>query len=126
MSAIERIQLEAITKVTFLPLADPALRRADPVQALYAARRLRALVITEELDAVKHARAAGSAWSEIGLALGMSRQACHERFSVLVRLADGPHLDVDQLLDDPARRAPRPRRAPKTGGRQVSKRRRRR
>jgi hypothetical protein len=50
---------------------------ARPLEELHAAE----LRIRAELPAaVAVARAAGASWADIGTALGMSRQAAHERF----------------------------------------------
>ena len=46
---------------------------------------LRAVVTRLELDLVALARAQGFSWTEIGAALGVSRQAAHKRFAAVVR-----------------------------------------
>jgi hypothetical protein len=69
------------------------IARGTPLEQLAGASaltdRLRALG-DELLDSyVEAARASGSSWTEIGCALGTSKQAAHERFGAL---AD-PHPD---------------------------------
>jgi hypothetical protein len=69
-------------------LADVADYQAadDPVSALSAARWAAQEVEALERSLVRHARSQGSSWALIGYALGVSRQAAHERYS-------GPDLD---------------------------------
>jgi hypothetical protein len=82
----------AAAEITFLPLADPERRENDPIRALQAAHDLRILLGLAELAAVRHARQAGWTWSEIGEALGITRQAAQQRFGVL--------LDEEDQADD--------------------------
>jgi hypothetical protein len=70
----------------FARLADLEHRQLDPIKALEAARDLRALIGSAELDAVRHARQAGWTWGEIGESLGISKQAAQQRFGLLVDL----------------------------------------
>lgn len=106
----------------FLPLADPERRQADPVRALQAARDLRILISVGELGAVRQARLDGSTWSDIGDALGMSKQAAQQRFGLLVDFAAGADVEGLDLVAGP--RPPRNRPGPKSGSRQQPKRRR--
>ncbi len=76
----------------FARLADLEHRQLDPIKALEAARDLRALIGSAELDAVRHARQAGWTWGEIGESLGISKQAAQQRFGLLVDLADGAEV----------------------------------
>ncbi len=110
----------------FLPLADPGRRDLKPMRALEAAHDLRVMMAIAELGAVRRARASGRTWAEIGEALGTTRQGAHDRFAVLVQLAEaGPTLDVAQAVEAIAQE-PRARRAPANeGGRQQRKARRR-
>lgn len=55
--------------------------RAAAVAALRRAATARDLAAAELAAAVKLARAAGVTWAAIGAALGMSRQAAHERWT---------------------------------------------
>ena len=66
----------------------------DDLTELSGAWPLQALGVLAEIDrwqrplldqAVIAARAAGSSWSEIGKALGVTRQSAHERFRTVVR-----------------------------------------
>ena len=57
-----------------------AVRSSDPQEALRAVTALRALADRIERRAVAAARAQGWSWSQIGDALGVSRQAIHKRF----------------------------------------------
>ncbi len=76
----------------FYCLANLAHRQLDPIKALEAARHLRSLIGSAELDAVRHARQAGWTWVEIGESLGISKQAAQQRFGLLVDLADGAEV----------------------------------
>jgi hypothetical protein len=77
----------AVTSITSY-LADVEAQEAadDPVSALCAARWAAQDVEALERSLVRHARSQGSSWALIGYALGVSRQAAHERYS-------GPDLD---------------------------------
>ena len=55
-------------------------RTHDPIAALFAAHQLRDLVGLAEVEAVRFARQANWTWSEIGEALGTTKQAAHQRF----------------------------------------------
>ena len=44
-------------------------------------------------DGVERARHAGASWSEIGQALGMTRQGAFQRFGALRQLHDEPELE---------------------------------
>jgi len=68
---------------TFLPLADPDRRAADPIRALRAARDLRVLLARAETDAATHARAQRHSWTEIGHQLAISKQAAQQRLGPL-------------------------------------------
>jgi predicted DNA-binding protein (UPF0251 family) len=71
-------------EVAFLPLADPARRRQDPLAALVAARELRMLIGAAELEAVGLAHRDGWTWADIAQCLGISRQAVQQRFGPLI------------------------------------------
>ena len=85
---------------TYIALADAERRRLDPLAALVAARQLRDLIDQAVVDAVlsaRQARAAGAgagrySWSEIGDALGTSRQAAQQRYGLFADLADGAEI----------------------------------
>jgi hypothetical protein len=64
-------------------LADVAyhLAAGDPVCALSAARWAAQEVEALERSLVRHARSQDASWGAIGFALGVSRQAAHERYS---------------------------------------------
>ncbi len=74
----------------YTDLALPERRAEDPLRALRAAHALRIVLDLGEGDAVRHARQArktGSgiySWSEIGEALGISKQAAQQRFGLFV------------------------------------------
>ena len=44
-------------------------------------------------DEVERARHAGASWSEIGQALGMTRQGAFQRFGAVRQRHDGPELE---------------------------------
>ncbi len=69
-------------EVAFLPVADPERRRLDPLGALVAALELRTLIDAAEFDAVRHARQTGWTWTDIGEAMGTTRQAAQQRFGI--------------------------------------------
>lgn len=51
-----------------------------PVARLAAIAGAKADLAREEAAAVRHARIHGMSWAEIGLVLGVSKQALHKRF----------------------------------------------
>ena len=57
---------------------------ARPLLAVYATTRLQADAETQQLEAVRMAKAAGFSWDEIGDALGMSKQSAWEKFADLL------------------------------------------
>lgn len=52
----------------------------NPVTRLAAIARAKSELAREEAAAVRHARNHGLSWAEIGVVLGVSRQALHKRF----------------------------------------------
>jgi DNA-directed RNA polymerase specialized sigma24 family protein len=60
-------------------LARRALNEELPMGALYAIVALRGRLREAELAAVEGARARGANWEDIAAALGVSRQALHQR-----------------------------------------------
>ena len=52
----------------------------DPAAGLAAARALRDLADRLELLHVEHARRLGWSWQQVAVALGVSRQAVHQRY----------------------------------------------
>ncbi|QTI71672.1 hypothetical protein QNM97_14145 [Gordonia sp. L191] len=52
----------------------------NPVTALAAVARRRAEIARDEEVAVRRARAAGLSWAEIGVLLGVSKQAMHKKY----------------------------------------------
>ena len=57
-----------------------ALEHPDPVQALRAAAALQSDVDGITTVLVRRARISGLTWAEIAFALGVSRQAVHQRY----------------------------------------------
>ena len=53
----------------------------EPLAAAVAARTLAPLAAAVEREMVARAHARGASWTEVGEALGMTRQAAHERFT---------------------------------------------
>jgi hypothetical protein len=76
----------------YTDLALPERRAEDPLRALRAAHALRIVLDLGEGDAVRHARRAGSTWSEIGESLAITKQAAQQRFGLLVDLAAGAEV----------------------------------
>lgn len=52
----------------------------SPVARLAAIARAKSDLAREESAAVRHARHHGLSWAEIGVVLGVSKQALHKRF----------------------------------------------
>ncbi|AWH95451.1 sigma factor-like helix-turn-helix DNA-binding protein [Dietzia psychralcaliphila] len=52
----------------------------SPVAQLAAIAEAKTALAREESAAVRHARLHGMSWAEIGLLLGVSKQALHKRF----------------------------------------------
>lgn len=52
----------------------------SPVDRLAAIAEAKAQLAREEAAAVRHARLHGMSWAEIGVIMGVSRQALHKRF----------------------------------------------
>lgn len=52
----------------------------SPVDRLAAIARAKGEIAREEAAAVRHARLQGMSWAEIGMVLGVSKQALHKRF----------------------------------------------
>lgn len=61
--------------------ASNAQAETDPYAAASHLRNLRHTVADVEVNLVRLMRAGGHSWESIGDALGMSRQAAHERFN---------------------------------------------
>ncbi len=77
-------------EITFLPLADPERRAADPIRALEAARDLQITLGIGSQSAASQARAQGRTWTEIGDALNITKQAAQQRFGLLADLYSDP------------------------------------
>jgi DNA-directed RNA polymerase specialized sigma24 family protein len=60
---------------------------SDPEVGLRAVRALRTLLEKLEAIQVTHARSLGWSWQEIALALGVSKQAVHQKYAGGRRLA---------------------------------------
>jgi hypothetical protein len=69
------------SELLFLPLADPERRRRDPIQALSTAKALDLLLKVARENAVIEARRAGWTWDNVADALGITRQAAHDRYA---------------------------------------------
>jgi DNA-directed RNA polymerase specialized sigma24 family protein len=54
---------------------------ADPLVGLRAVRALRTLLEKLETIQVTHARSLGWSWQDIALALGVSKQAVHQKYA---------------------------------------------
>ena len=57
---------------------------SDPVAGLGAVRRLQVLVDEEALFQVRRARGAGVSWGRIGEEMGVTAQAVHRKFALMV------------------------------------------
>lgn len=66
------------------PATQPA-RDAEHFRRIVAANKAVASAQSELEAAVRAARAAGDSWSAIGVALGVSKQAAHERYGKHLR-----------------------------------------
>jgi hypothetical protein len=79
----QELERAAADAELWLDSLDPATNRADdPIDLRRIGLALRSLAVEQrELDeGVAAARANGRSWSEIGLVLGISRQAARERY----------------------------------------------
>lgn len=63
----------------------PAATELFSPQTIAEVVDLRMIVFRIEVELVGLARAQGFSWTEIGAALGVSRQAAHRRFAAAVR-----------------------------------------
>lgn len=52
----------------------------SPIDRLAAIAHTKAEIARQEAAAVRHARLQGMSWAEIGMVLGVSKQALHKRF----------------------------------------------
>lgn len=75
----EAVKMRLSDMATAWGAADPALIVDNDLHGLAVLSTLLDEVIAEE---VTHARESGASWSEVGRALGMSRQAAQQRFGV--------------------------------------------
>ncbi len=88
-------------EITFLPLADPQRREADPMRALAAAHDLQILLGLGSQGAANWARKQGWTWSQIGEVLGITKQAAQQRFGLLADVFNDPAAEFAE--DAPAR-----------------------
>lgn len=89
-------------------------QRPDPLVALHANREAVLLLTTQRYLAVAGARAAGATWTQVGEALGVTRQSVHEAYRRTltlqheVRHALGEQIDAEfqDAYDDAVRPLP--------------------
>ncbi len=65
---------------TSLTILELALLDPEPLKALRACRSLQRTITDEIQDRVFDARAQGATWDDIGLVLGITKQAAQQRF----------------------------------------------
>ncbi len=88
-------------EITFLPLADPERRAADPIRALEAAHDLQITLGIASQSAASQARAQGRTWTEIGDALNITKQAAQQRFGLLADLYSDPAAEYAEDAPPP-------------------------
>ncbi|HYI46438.1 MAG TPA: hypothetical protein VE174_13355 [Actinomycetota bacterium] len=64
---------------------EEAIRDDRPIEALIATRRIGEIVTERTKEAARVATEGSSSWSDVGEALGMTRQAAHEKLRERVR-----------------------------------------
>ncbi len=64
---------------------EDAIRDGRPIEALIATKRLGEIISDRAKEAARAATAGTSSWTDVGKALGMSRQAAHEKLRAQVR-----------------------------------------
>ena len=62
-----------------------AIRDGRPLETLVATRRLGEIINARAKEAARAATAGSASWTDVGKALGMSRQAAHEKLRAQVR-----------------------------------------
>jgi hypothetical protein len=96
-------------------LLSAVLTGPDPGERLLAVAGLRRELDTTETELAADALRAGMTWSQIGAALGISKQAAHRRHShgvsLLDRAAEAQHRGSRAIVSNEARRAVRIARA---------------
>lgn len=96
----------AVSAGTLEQLARDAVEIADPETALRALSALRVELDALEPDLVARALRAGSSWSQIARALGISKQAAHHKFRHLSeQTGEWTSTDPKILVTSEARRA---------------------
>jgi hypothetical protein len=65
---------------TSILILESALMGPDPLLSLRACRSLQSTLADEVQGRVFDARAQGAAWEQIGMALGITKQAAQQRF----------------------------------------------
>jgi len=79
---LSELGAEADVKWNAASVALAAVRKANPLEALWLLTRAVSVDVDIEVErAVKAARLAGRSWSEIGEAVGVSKQTAHNRYS---------------------------------------------
>ena len=64
---------------------EEAIRDGRPIETLIATRRLGEIINDRAREAARVATAGSSSWTDVGRALGMTRQAAHEKLRARVR-----------------------------------------
>ena len=64
---------------------EEAIRDGRPIETLIATKRLGEIVNDRAKEAARVATAGSSSWTDVGRALGMTRQAAHEKLRTRVR-----------------------------------------
>jgi hypothetical protein len=79
---LSEVGAQADAKWNAASVALAAVRKADPLEALWLLTRAVSVDVDIEVErSVKAARLAGRSWSEIGEATGVSKQTAHNRYS---------------------------------------------
>ena len=83
--------------------AVPELPELTVLEALEVNRRLVAVLMSQRRDAVVAARGRGFSWSEIGTALGTSKQRVHARYRSPIAPSDQGACPASPAVLDPDR-----------------------
>jgi hypothetical protein len=86
-------------------LASAATAEPDPLGRTEILKALKAAIDCQLQECVRLARERGSSWSQIGMALGMTKQAAAQRFGVPAAAKEAPEAATQPPKPSRGRRA---------------------